>query len=234
MPNSEHHHKKSHIMNKTEVEEAINSRVERIDDDFKKAFNLLKDFQRSVTFLGSAQFTEDNLYYGKARELAKKVAKELNYTIFTGGGGGIMEAANRGASEAGGQSVGIDIQIPVEQKGNPYVTRSIDMRYFFSRKMGLTFGAEACVFLPGGYGTLNEFFEIITLVKTQKVPKLPIILYGSEFWNKLDNFIKETLCKDYQTIKEEDIALYTITDDDNKVIEMIRKAPIRNGIWLHD
>jgi len=116
------------------------------------------------------------------------VVKELSYPIFTGGGPGIMEGANRGALEAGGKSFGLTIELPHEQSTNPYLTKHLDFYYFFSRKVCMTFSAEAFIFFPGGVGTLDEFFEILTLVQTGKIEKLPIVLVGVEFWSKLDEF----------------------------------------------
>jgi uncharacterized protein (TIGR00730 family) len=149
----------------TELEISPSWRIFRIMSEFVDGFTFLARIQRSVTIFGSARLAEDNAYYILARELGRRLAG-LGYTVVTGGGPGVMQAANQGATEAGGDSVGINIQLPHEQRVNPYVTRSISFHYFFSRKVMLDFSAEAYIFFPGGYGTLDEFFELITLVQT--------------------------------------------------------------------
>src|SRR5690606_19507522 len=135
---------------------------------------------------------EDNPHYIKARTVGKMLAEE-GFAVITGGGGGIMEAANRGAYEAGGTSVGLNIELPHEQNLNPYTTESMPFRYFFARKVMLAYAASALICFPGGFGTLDEMFEVITLVQTGKMPPVPIILVGCEFWQPLDNFIREQL-----------------------------------------
>jgi uncharacterized protein (TIGR00730 family) len=233
-PKHKKQHSLPHPLSDIEVEEAIKSRVGRINAEFTKAFELLKDYPRSVTILGSARFKENNPYCIKARSLTKRIVSEIGYTIFTGGGGGIMEASNRGAMDGKGQSVGLNINLPNEQKENRYTTESIDFNYFFSRKLALTFDAEACVFFPGGYGTLNELFEILTLVQTHKVPRVPMILVGKEFWEPLHNYIFSKLFTEHSTIDHDNMNLYTITDSEDEIINIIKKAPLRNGIRFHD
>src|SRR5690606_21462531 len=127
----------------------------------------------------------DNPYYIRARALAKKIVEETGYTIITGGGPGIMEAANRGAYEAGGKSVGMNIILPHEQKINEYLTANARFYYFFIRKVALSFSAETYIFFPGGFGTLDEFFEIVTLIQTNKIPRVPVICVGKEFWSHI-------------------------------------------------
>ncbi len=217
-------------MTPEEYEKIVSERVERIKKEFATSFELLKAYPRSVTVLGSARFAEDNIYYQKARELGEKVAKELDYAIITGGGGGIMEAANRGAYEAGGKSVGLNIILPREQQNNLYETDSMMFRYFFSRKVALSFGAESYVFFPGGYGTLNEFFEIITLVQTKKIPGVPLILFGKDYWSHLDEFIRTVIFKNNGAISPSDLELYTITDDIDEIIKIIKKVSPRNVV----
>jgi uncharacterized protein (TIGR00730 family) len=138
-----------------------------------------------------------------------------------------MEAGNRGAHEAGGESLGLTIKLPMEQVTNPFLTEHLDFNYFFSRKVCMTFSAEAFVYFPGGFGTLDELFEILTLVQTGKIPKTPIILFGKKFWKNLDKFIKKNLLKS-EKIDKVDLNLYTITDDINEVLEIIKNAPLRN------
>jgi uncharacterized protein (TIGR00730 family) len=171
----------------------------------------------------------DSPEYKKARELAERIVVELNYTIITGGGPGIMEAANRGAFESGGVSVGLSIDLPHEQIVNPYLNHHLNFYYFFSRKVCLSFAAEAYIFFPGGFGTLDEFFEIICLIQTRKIETVPIILVGSEYWKKYDALFRDTLLKK-GLIDSEDVDLFKITDDDDEIINIIRHSPVRNGI----
>lgn len=200
-----------------------------INNEFGQGFDFLKNYEKSVTFYGSARFKEDNPYYKQIQSLAYRISKELGYAIVTGGGPGAMEAANRGAKEAGGPSLGLAIDLPMEQEVNPYVTDSIPFYFFFARKVVLSYAAEAYVFCPGGFGTLDEFFEIITLVQTKKIPQLPIILLGKAFWSKLEVFIEETLANEAETIDKSDTSLYMITDDEDVILEAIKKAPVREG-----
>jgi uncharacterized protein (TIGR00730 family) len=212
-----------------EISEAVDKRVNLIASEFKDGFEFVKNYPRSVTFFGSARTKENDAYYEKARSLAVRIVAELHYSIMTGGGPGIMEAANRGAFEGGGNSLGLTIELPREQSTNPYLTDSEDFHYFFSRKVCLSFSAEAYIFFPGGFGTMDEFTEILTLIQTGKIPKAPIILFGSEFWNPLQNFFKEVLVQN-KSIEEKDLSLYTITDNEDEVLQIIKKAPVRFGV----
>jgi uncharacterized protein (TIGR00730 family) len=212
-----------------ELREAANARISLITKEFTEGFNFLSNYPKSVTFFGSARLTEDNRYYKQARELGSRIAKELQYCVISGGGPGIMEAANRGAFEAGGQSLGLTIELPGEQMRNKYLTNYLDLYYFFSRKVCLSFSAEAYLFFPGGLGTLDEFFEILTLVQTKKIQRIPIILVGSDFWKSIHNLLVESLFAS-RMIDEVDTNLYQILDDNDKIIEIIKNAPIRNGI----
>lgn len=184
----------------------------RIDADFTNGFDFVNRYSNVVTVFGSARFTEEHPYYKKAREVGNMLAHE-NYTVVTGGAGGIMEAANRGAFEAGGMSVGLNIELPHEQVINPYTTHSLNFRYFFSRKVFLAFASQAMICFPGGYGTLDELFEVLTLIQTKKMPSVPVILVGREFWSDLDDFIKKQLLQEQQAISAGDPGLYTITDE---------------------
>lgn len=199
-----------------------------INEEFRQAFDFIGNFPRSVSFFGSARFTEDNQYYQTARELASRIVTELDYAVVTGGGPGIMEAGNRGAKEAGGTSVGLSIQLPNEQTTNPYVTKELKFHYFFSRKVTLSYAAEAYVFFPGGFGTLDELFELLTLVQTGKITPIPVILYGAEFWEPMMEFIIEKLRDEQKTIDPNDIDLMTITNDLDLIIDLIRIAPLRD------
>lgn len=216
-------------LTKKEMHAAAHERVSLIAREFKEGFSFLEDLPRSVTFFGGVNITEENPFYKKAESLAFRIAKELNYAIVTGGGPGIMEGANKGAFEAGGQSAGLTIQLPREQIVNPYLNRHLDFYYFFSRKVCLSFAAEAYLFFPGGFGTLDEFFEVLTLVQTKKIEKVPIILVGHEFWDGVYDLMKKELLA-RSTIEEADLKLFTITDSDDEILEIIKTAPVRNGI----
>ncbi len=214
---------------KKQMREDARERVHLISKEFTDGFNFLENFSKSVTFFGGSHFKENNKYYIKARLLASRIVKELHYSILTGGGPGIMEAANRGAFEVGGESIGLTIELPNHQVQNSYLTNNLDFYYFFSRKVCLSFSAEAYIFFPGGYGTLDEFFEFITLIQTGKLDRTPIILVGSNFWNPLDEFMKKELIG-REAIDESDLAIYIITDSEDQILEIIRNAPIHKGI----
>lgn len=218
-------------LSKKELHALAKERVEVISQEFSAGFAFLEKYPRSVTFFGSARFTEENQYYIQARSLAGRIVKELNYSVLSGGGPGIMEAANRGAFENNGQSLGLTIELPEGQVTNPYINNSIDFFYFFSRKVCLSFSAEAYIFFPGGFGTMDEVFEILTLVQTHKIERVPVILVGSDFWRALQETMnKEMLSRGM--IDATDIDLYTITDDEDEIINMIRNSPVQNGVPL--
>jgi uncharacterized protein (TIGR00730 family) len=216
-------------LTKKELHATANERIHLISEEFRNAFNFLEKYPRSVSIFGGTHLTEDSKYYKQARSLAYQIVKKLNYAVLTGGGPGIMEAANRGAFEAGGDSLGIEIELDPPQEENPYHTDSINFHHFFSRKTALSFAAETYIFFPGGFGTLDEFFEIITLVQTGKIERVPIILAGSEYWNKVEKLMIDELIP-LGVIGEFELGLFKITDDENEIIEIIKNAPIHNGI----
>jgi len=188
-------------------------RLGRIDKEFADGFEFINKYNDTVSIFGSARENiKDTPYYEMARELARVLSND-GYSVVTGGGGGIMEAGDRGAQEAGGHAIGLNIKLPHEQALNPYATETMAFRYFFTRKVLLAFGAMAYVYFPGGFGTMDELFEIITLMQTKKMPLAPIILVGSEFWTGLDMFIRTYLLKEFKAISPEDLELYTITED---------------------
>jgi uncharacterized protein (TIGR00730 family) len=195
-----------------ELIKETSERLSRIDQEFADGFELINKYNDTVTFFGSARFDASHPYYQKAREIGGALSDD-GYAIVTGGGGGIMEAGDRGAMEAGGTSIGLNIKLPKEQGLNPYATESMAFRYFFTRKVILVFGANGYIFFPGGFGTLDEFFEVITLIQTKKMPMAPIILVGTQFWLSLDQFIKAELLEGMHTITPGDENLYTITED---------------------
>ncbi|MHB1316356.1 MAG: TIGR00730 family Rossman fold protein [Minisyncoccota bacterium] len=218
-------------LTKKEMHIAARERISVISQEFKDGFRFLEKLPKSVTFFGGARFPEDHYLYKQAQSLALRIAKETGYAVITGGGPGIMEGANRGAFEGKVESAGLTIQLPHEQAINPYLTKHLDFYYFFSRKVCLSFATETYIFFPGGFGTLDEFFEILTLVQTHKIEKVPIILVGKEFWDGVQEMIvKELLSR--ETITSSDLDLYTITDSEDEIIEIIKNAPIRNGVPL--
>lgn len=204
-------------------------KLKMIRTEFQKGIDVVNKINPSVTFYGSTRIKEGEPYYQKVKNLTFRIAKELNYAVLSGGGPGIMEAANRGAFEAGGKSVGLTIKLPREQIHNPYITDEIAFNFFFTRQSAMSYSTEVCVFCPGGFGTLSELFEILTLEQTHKIGRIPIILYGSDFWNPLDQMIKENLLKNHHTVYESDTELYIIKDDEDEIMEIIKNSKIRNG-----
>lgn len=209
------------------VEEEAVRRSERINKELLTAFTFIRKSEKSVSFFGSARFRPTSEHYKEARHLAERIVKDTGYAVVTGGGPGIMEAANRGAKESGGISIGLNITLPHEQIKNSFLTDSLDFYYFFSRKVALSFSAEAYVFFPGGFGTLDELFELLTLIQTAKIPRVPIILMGSDFWQPLDTFIRRQLLNAHKAIDPQDMEIYKITDSEDEAIEIIKKAPVR-------
>ncbi len=192
-----------------------------VNEELEQGFDFIKQYPQMVTILGSARTKENDHFYEKARELGGRIATELKMTVTTGGGPGIMEAANRGAQEAGGTSLGIGIKLPSEQQFSPYVTGSMIFNFFFTRKVIMTYSAKAYVYFPGGYGTLDEFFEFITLIQTKKVPPVPVFLYGVEYWEPLLDFIHNEIEK-HDYINKEDDHLFVITDNLDDIISGIQ------------
>ncbi|MDQ3065402.1 MAG: TIGR00730 family Rossman fold protein [bacterium] len=204
------------------MDQETEERVDRIEKEFKAGFKIVNKYSYTVTVFGSARFLEDNIYYSKARETGAMLASE-GFAVITGGGGGIMEAANRGAYEAGGRSIGFNITLPNEQNLNAYTNESLAFRYFFARKVMLAYAASALICFPGGFGTLDEMFEILTLIQTAKMPPVPIILFGSEFWSPLDEFIKKQLLHTNGAISHGDEELYTVTDNVETVKQIVNQ-----------
>jgi len=212
---------------KGETDKIIAERAERIKQEFISGFTLIRNYPRSVSIFGSARFTDENGHYQHARQLAARIVKDLGYAIISGGGGGIMEAANRGAFEAGGQSIGLNIKLPNEQKKNAYTTDGMEFSYFFVRKVALSFAAEGYLFFPGGYGTLDELFELFALIQTHKIRRIPIILVGRDYWEEMHDFINRNIYRANNAIDKKDMNLYTITDNDDEIIDIIKKVPLK-------
>lgn len=200
-----------------------------IKEEFRNGIDNIKNITPSVTFYGSARIKEDHPVYQKVKNLAYRISKELNYAVITGGGPGVMEAANHGAHDAGGRSLGLTINLPQEQYTNPYVTAEIPFEFFFTRQIAMSYVTEVCIFCPGGFGTMYELFEILTNMQTGKMGNIPIILYGSDFWNPLDKVIKEILLEKYQTVNERDVSFYTIIDNEDEILEVVKNSKMRSG-----
>jgi uncharacterized protein (TIGR00730 family) len=192
----------------------------RIFAEFIRGFRTLHFVGPCITVFGSARFKEDNIYYQMARKLGKGIA-ELGFTTMTGGGPGIMEAANRGAFENGGRSVGCNVKLPFEQKANPYTQKSITFDHFFVRKVMLVKYSYAFIIMPGGFGTMDEFFETLTLVQTKTISGFPIVLFGKEYYRSLMSTIEEMAVAG--TISKEDMSLVLNTDDDVEAMDHIKK-----------
>ena len=179
--------------------------------EFLTGFRFISNFGKAVSFFGSARETLPERYYTDCEELAARLSTK-GFAIITGGSGGIMEAANRGAHRVNGESVGINIHLPHEQTSNVFLRHSQTFRYMFSRKTILSCASEVYIFFPGGYGTLDEFFEMLTLIQVKLVNSLPIILYGKEYWEPIISFVEEKLLATYMTIDKEDARMFVILD----------------------
>ena len=195
----------------------------RYAKDLTAGLSKIKTYPQGVTVFGSARLQEDNIYYIKARELGQKLAK-AGHPVISGGGNGIMEAANRGAFEAGGRSIGLNIQLPKEQTLNQYTTDHLEFHYFFARKVMLAASSKVYVYFPGGFGTIDEFSEILTLIQTKKIAPVPIFLFGSDFWKPLDAFFYWKMEQGDGTISPGDRGLYTITDNVDDIVAMADKV----------
>jgi uncharacterized protein (TIGR00730 family) len=202
-------------------------RILRIMAEFVDSFETMSQVGTGVTIFGSARTKPASPVYKATVTLARELARH-NLAVITGGGPGIMEAANRGAAMGRGKSVGLNIELPHEQMGNVYANVPIHFHYFFSRKVCFVKYSIAFVFMPGGYGTLDELFEVLTLVQTQRIPRFPLILYGRKHWKGLLAWVKSTLDKD-GFISPEDLDLLTVTDDPQEVVNIILDYERRIG-----
>jgi len=203
------------------VLQAAMIRLGNIESELQSGYNIIRSYHKTVTVFGSARTPEGDRYYEAARSFGAALAPH-DYAVITGGGHGIMEAANRGAFEAGGDSIGFNITLPHEQKLNPYTTESLAFSHFSPRKIAMTLYADAYVYFPGGFGTLDELMEILTLIQTGKTAKAPVILYGKEFWTPLDAFIRTSMLANEHLISAGDELLYTITDDIDEIVSIVR------------
>lgn len=197
------------------------ARIQRIANEFVAGFAALERYKNAVSVFGSSRLSAKDPTYKLAEETAYLLARE-GYEVITGGGPGIMEAANKGAKRAGGVSVGLNIFIPTEQKSNPYVTTLLEFHYFFIRKVMFVRYAKAFVIFPGGYGTLDELFESINLIQTERIPKFPVILVGSQYWRGLLHWVMSTVLR-RGCIGKYDLGLFSLVDSPEDVIQAINK-----------
>ncbi|MCS6971197.1 MAG: TIGR00730 family Rossman fold protein [Planctomycetota bacterium] len=198
-------------------------RMFRILGEFVEGFQALSELPKAVTIFGSARTPPGDPYYRAAEQIAR-LAVQRGHPVITGGGPGIMEAGNKGAREAGGISVGLSIQLPMEQKSNPYITHEVKFHYFFVRKVMFLKHTCAVVVMPGGFGTMDELFETVTLVQTHKIPPMPIVLYGSAYWGGLLSWIKEAMELRHQYISPGDIDLLQVADSPEETIAKLSPA----------
>ncbi len=197
-------------------------RLFRIMAEFVEGFETLSRIGPCITIFGSARTPKTHKYYKLTVETAR-LAVRNGYGVITGGGPGIMEAANKGAAMENGRSIGLNIQLPFEQKPNPYVKLLLNFRHFFCRKVMFLKYTSAVIIMPGGYGTMDEMFETLTLIQTQKVDTLPLVLMGKEFWSGLVDWLKDTMLK-HKYISPEDIDMMLITDDPFEAIDFVNKC----------
>jgi uncharacterized protein (TIGR00730 family) len=195
-------------------------RVFRIMAEFVDGFEMMARVPTGISVFGSARARPGQPYYRKAEEVGRLIV-QAGFAVITGGGPGIMEAANKGAKEAGGESVGLNIILPFEQVANPYLTKVINFRYFFVRKVMFSKYAVGLIFFPGGFGTLDEFFDVITLIQTGKIHRLPVVLLGKDFWGGQLEWIRQTVLERFGHISPEDMDLFHLADDPAEAVRYI-------------
>ncbi len=208
----------------------LNWKILRVLGEFVDGWQFLADLKKSVTIFGSARFKEDDVWYQEARTLGRLLS-ESGFDVITGGGPGIMQGGNHGAHEANpdhdpkkGESVGFNIQLPYEQRINPHVQDAMGFNYFFVRKVMLAHSSQAYVYFPGGFGTLDEFFEIVNLIQNKRIDsRIPIVLVGKEYWNDLLVWIEEFAYKKYNLLKKEDLQRYALVDSGQEAFDVIMK-----------
>ena len=209
-------------------------RIFRVMAEFVEGFDELASVGPAVSFFGSSRAKPKDRYYKLAEQTASEIAK-AGFAVITGGGGGIMEAANKGAAKAGGKSVGLNIELPLEQIPNDYQNLSLHFRYFFCRKVMFLKYAHGFVVFPGGYGTMDEFFESLVLIQTLKQASFPVLLMGSEYWDGLTKWMKEKMLKEHNHIAPEDLDVFTVVDDPRAAVKILvdfKEAQGRVGIAL--
>ena len=194
----------------------------RYAQDLERGLAQLQTYAQGVGIFGSARLKEDSKWYKAAYDLGRELAKN-GHPVVTGGGPGMMEAASRGCYEVGGRTIGLNIQLTHEQRPNAYLTDTLEFRYFFARKVMLTFSSKMFVFFPGGFGTLDELTEILLLMQEQKMPTMPVFMFGKSFWSPLDRFYKNKMEKQLGAIKPRDRRIYKITDDIDEIVRAANK-----------
>jgi uncharacterized protein (TIGR00730 family) len=213
---------KQYLVNDLNIGEAW--RLFKIMGEFVEGVDALHEIGPAVSFFGSARIKPADPIYKKAEKLARLFVKH-DFAVITGGGGGVMEAANKGATEAGGTSVGLNIILPHEQVPNPFANIKIDFKYFFIRKVMFVKYATAYIILPGGFGTLDELFEAVTLVQTHRIQPFPLILVGSDYWAGLIGWIKEKLITE-KRISAQDLEILQVMDDPEEIVKTVKKVII--------
>jgi len=198
-------------------------RIFRIMAEFVEAFETLSVVRQAVSVFGSARTPKNDPAYALSERLGRLLV-ERGFDVITGGGPGIMEAANKGAIEAGGRSIGLNISLPHEQDANPFQSVAMEFHYFFCRKVMFLRYSLGAAFLPGGFGTLDEYFEILTLIQTGKAPPMPVVMIGSAYWNPLRDWMQQTLLGRYRAISGVDLELFRITDDVEEAADYLRKC----------
>ena len=205
----------------------ITWRIFRIMAEFVEGFQFLSNLSREVTVFGSARLPATNKWYKEAEKLGRLLA-EHKFSVVTGGGPGVMEASNKGAADAGGESIGINIQLPREQRINPFVNKSRGFHYFFTRKVILAASAQAYVYFPGGFGTMDELFEILTLIQTKKSEPMPVVLVGKEYWDGLFSWVRSTMYEEFDAISKEDMDIFHIVDSAEEAFELVKDSSERS------
>lgn len=215
--------------NWTEMKSSSSWLLFKIMGEFVNGFEQMGLIEPCVSIFGSARTKPHERYYKETVEIAEKIVKQ-GFGVITGGGPGLMEAANKGAQQGGGTSVGLNIQLPFEQKENPYIDNDklINFDYFFVRKVMFMKYAQAFVVMPGGFGTLDELFEALTLIQTEKITKFPIVLFGTDFWSGMIDWIKNTLLSDYANISPEDLDLIKVVDSVDEAVEHVLQFHTNN------
>jgi uncharacterized protein (TIGR00730 family) len=221
-------------MRKREVIEGMRDtwQVFRVMAEFVEGFDTLSRVGKCVSIFGSARTHPDDPLYKTTVELGSKLSK-AGYGVITGGGPGLMEAGNRGAHEAGGESVGLAIDLPMEQEANPFAKTLIDFRYFFIRKVMFVKYSDGFVFMPGGYGTMDEMFEVLTLVQTLKIRRIPCVLFGMEYWQGLYDWMESVMCNKWRHVNTEDLALFyrtsSVDDAVAHIVDFHKRVPTGRG-----
>ncbi|RMZ51322.1 TIGR00730 family Rossman fold protein [Flavobacteriaceae bacterium PRS1] len=226
--------KQKHLKGWNEIKANDSWAIFKIMGEFVEGFEKMSRIGPCVSIFGSARTKSDNKYYKLTEKIAEKIV-EAGYGVITGGGPGIMEAGNKGAHQAGGTSVGLNIELPFEQNDNPYIDtdKNLDFDYFFVRKVMFVKYSQGFVVMPGGFGTLDEIFEAITLIQTKKIEKFPIIMVGTEFWEGIMDWIRDTVLKKFENVSATDLDLIHLVDTEDEVIEILDSFYNKHGTRIN-